>query len=85
MPLLTKQKKISCGYSHSKSEKRPLRATGFNLLVSRGGHTRERGQSPGYSPGHPQATGAVVQQPLEGGENPETTTTICKKAATMAT
>lgn len=34
--------KKNCGYSHSKSEKRPRGATGFNSVVARGMHTREQ-------------------------------------------
>lgn len=42
--------KKNCGYSHSKSEKQPLRATGFNSVVTRGMHTRERETKGGLQP-----------------------------------
>lgn len=46
MSFLTKKIIICCRYSHSKSEKWPLQAVGFNLTVSTGVQTRDRGTKP---------------------------------------
>lgn len=67
-----------------KSEKQPLGATGFNPVVTRGTHPRERGTKPRHSPWHSQAYWCYGSTAFRGWRKPETTTITCQKA-TMAT
>lgn len=68
------QTKEHCGFSHSKSEKQPLRANGFNLTVSRGHIPETVEQSPGYSPWPSQAYGYYGSMAFRGWGEPETST-----------
>lgn len=58
-----------CGFSHSESEKQPLRANGFNRIVSRGTHQRAWDKARATALGLLRPSGAVVEWPLAGGEN----------------
>lgn len=66
--------KEHCGFSHSESEKQPLRANGFNRMVSRGHIPENVEQSPGYSPWPLRASGCYGPMAFRGGGEPGTST-----------